>query len=256
MNSKAETTKKLTINFKKILKLQKINTNLNTDSMGKKYWNSSSTEEKGNCCYEKKQTQLIENIYIFSILFWIVLIIVIGIFPGCSFLELFILLIPILVFLVCYNSAKFVTTDVENFVTTGLLSFVLILVVVPILTLVGKRFPNDILFLRLGVLAITFGVLSLLDVWVSVKYISIIKHVRSILRTFAITLVVFILLRYFIAVYEQANCKRSDNLTCPTQIQVSGPPEKTFGTPLNQSRSNVPGQTSGPGPIWGIGLNV
>ena len=170
--------------------------------------NSSSSQKHEECCYEQTQTRLIRQIYIFSMVVWVLLILGLGIFPGCNFWEVFILIIPILVFLIGYNSAKYITVDVENFVTSGLLSFVLLLIVIPVITLIYKQNPADKAFLHLSILVLIFGILSLLDVWVTSKFVSIVKHVRSILRTFAIVILIYVLFHYFIT---KANYKISES---------------------------------------------
>ena len=53
-------------------------------------------------------------------------------------------------------------------------------------------------FMTIVVIALILTLLSLMDVWVNQKYLSILRHVKSILQTFSLTLIIYALYTYYL----------------------------------------------------------
>lgn len=113
-----------------------------------------------------------------------------------------ILAIPLVIFFLSFISVKHITVEIEknsylvNYISIGLI------VIVPILTLAVNQ--SDARFnaekgvvINIIILALIFTILAVLDVWVRPKWLSIIKHLRSIFQTLSLSLILFALYIYF-----------------------------------------------------------
>jgi hypothetical protein len=80
-----------------------------------------------------------------------------------------------------------------NFLTIGLL------LALPLLNWTSKGYNGcKKTFTLIIILAITFSILSMYDIWVPKKWLSVYKHGRSCLQTLSLTLVIFGLVEYFL----------------------------------------------------------
>jgi len=152
---------------------------------------------KNNPIYSEEQAEWIQNIYFIGILFWIILIIGLKIFPTNNIVEFLILLVPIVLLLISFKSIPHISDVVENFMFQANILTLGLLVAFPILTWIYKRSKiNRGLFLSIIGTAIIFSVLSLFDVGVPHKFLPLVKHVKSILQTFALALFIFAIYRF------------------------------------------------------------
>jgi hypothetical protein len=152
--------------------------------------------QKKNCKYEKHTIFWIRIVYIIFIVIWIVLIIY------TKFYRLkaaFILAIPFIIFFISLMNAGELSVEVEeymfaaNFLTIGLL------LALPLLNWTSKGYNGcKKTFTLIIVLALTLSILSMFDVWVPKKWLSVYKHYRSCLETMSLTLVIFGLVEYFL----------------------------------------------------------
>jgi hypothetical protein len=148
--------------------------------------------------YTQEQIDLVQWVYIIALVFWIFIICIFGLYdtdvPGWVILS-----IPLVVFFTGYSNAHHLTVEVEhenfqsNYFTIGLV------LILPLLTWVKKEYHGDSeRFIRILIFAIIVILLSLLDVWVEKKYLSVAKHAKSVLQTLAITLIIYALYSFYI----------------------------------------------------------
>ncbi len=138
----------------------------------------------------------IRIIYIIFIVFWSILI---WYFRFYRLKASYLLLIPYIVFIIGIANAGVLSTDIEeemfraNFLSVGLL------LALPLLNWTNKDYNGDRrLFSTIIILALVFSILSLFDIWVSKKWLSLSKHIRTCLQTFSLTLIMFGLVEYFL----------------------------------------------------------
>lgn len=143
--------------------------------------------------YGNRKIDWIFIIYIITIIGWGLIIWYLKPTAG-----LFILFIPFIVFLISIFSLHHLSVSVENemfafdYLSTGLL------VILPLLSCILNNYKgNRTQMVRVLLLAITFTILSLVDVWVPEKYLSMTKHIRSIFQTISLTLILYALYIYY-----------------------------------------------------------
>ena len=149
-------------------------------------------------CYGKKKTFIIQATYIISALVWIFMIGFLSLYRTDQIGAL-IVLIPLFTFGISYMNASYLTVEVEedmfkaNFLSIGLL------LVLPLLTWMNRDYTGDRKqFYAVLIGALIFTLLSLTDVWVRKRWVSLVKHVKSVFQVFSLTLLIFALYLYYI----------------------------------------------------------
>lgn len=151
--------------------------------------------------YGQRKVRSIQSIYIISAVLWLCLILVLRLYrtdlPGY-----FILAIPIFVFAFGYVNSNGLSADVEedmfkaNYLSIGLL------VVLPLLTWFNNDYKGSNEkrreFMTLIIVALVLTMLSLVDVWVPKKWVTLVKHVKSVLQTASLALIIFALYTYYV----------------------------------------------------------
>lgn len=147
--------------------------------------------------YGRKKVFNIQLLYIIASILWIILIIIAGLYKT-TILGFLILSIPIFIFGFGFSSARHLTVEIEeNLFTANSLSIGLV-ILLPLLTEVDKSYnKNKKTFTRAMVIAVVLAMLSLIDVWIQPKMISLTKHIKSIFQTTALTLLVYALYMYY-----------------------------------------------------------
>lgn len=146
--------------------------------------------------YGQTKKDILFGIYLSAIILWGILLAYLS--PNVDLWGWIILLIPILVFLISMFSLDGVSTIVEENVFQINTLSVGLLIILPLLAFITKDFKGDqILMVQVVLLAITFSLLSMIDVWVSEKWITLTRHVRSIFQTVSLTLILFALYLYY-----------------------------------------------------------
>ena len=154
-------------------------------------------------CYKQKQINTIRYMYICATILWLVAIAFMGILPPRDWIELLILFIPIIVFAISYSQLDCITEKVEGYMFRANLLTLGLLISLPLLTWIHENsHENRLMFIRLSSAAIILSVLTLVDIWVCPKYLPLVRHIRSVFQTFALTFFIFVLYRFFI---EKAN---------------------------------------------------
>lgn len=139
----------------------------------------------------------IRFIYITGILVWILILHFLRLYKT-DFFTILILAIPFICFSIGYINAPQLTGELEdelfrsNYLSVGLL------LVVPLLTWINREYVGDkTRYTKILILAIIMSLLSMIDIWVSDKYLAVLKHGQSVLQTFSIILIVYGLYSYY-----------------------------------------------------------
>ena len=139
----------------------------------------------------------IQIAYLVSAIAWIFLIYAVG-FYNTSLLGFLILGIPLVVFAFGFVSARHLTVEVEECLFSANSLSIGLVILLPLLTEIDKTYNrNRQVVTRAIIIAIVLAMFSLIDIWVSPKYLSLTKHVKSILQTCALSLLIFGLYMYY-----------------------------------------------------------
>lgn len=146
--------------------------------------------------YGSTKKDVIFFVYLIALLLWGIIIAYLS--PKVTLWGFIILAIPFLVFILGMITIDSLSPAVEdslfrhNVLATGLL------IILPLLAFITKDFKGDqTLMIQVVLLAITFSLLSMVDVWIPEKWLSLVQHIKSIFQTFALTLILFSLYLYY-----------------------------------------------------------
>lgn len=195
---------------------------------------SGGKDGKG-CSPERYDQCTVENmqyLYIFLLIMWLLILTVLGIFSedndGISFL---ILAIPPILFLIAYvNLPDLSPVDEERVAGTNILT-VGLLVAFPIFTWIyDKSKISRTLFNKLLIAAIILSILAMIDIWIPCDLVPYEHHIRSALQTFAFTLFIFALYRFYVTreayqaqrEQEKAMNNDSNNGGSKANVTISG----------------------------------
>lgn len=146
--------------------------------------------------YGARKKDVLFSVYLVAILLWGILLAYLQ--PETDFLGWIILIIPILVFLIATLSLDSISATVESNVFQFNSLSVGLLIIMPLLTFITRDFKgNQRLMVQIVLLAITFGLISMIDVWIAEKWITAIRHIKSVFQTVSLTLVLFALYLYY-----------------------------------------------------------
>jgi len=153
--------------------------------------------------YSKNKSQAVRLVYIFAIILWLGLIFFLQLYKT-SALGYFILFIPLFFyFLGIYNASR-LTVEVEE--KTYAVSYISIslLIVIPLVAWVDKNYRGDNWYMsKIIVVAVVLALISLIDIWVRPKWLSVVRHIKSALQTASLTLLVFALYVYYNGQHNQ-----------------------------------------------------
>lgn len=160
-------------------------------------------------------------IYLFAILVWGIILAYLQ--PSVKLAGWILLAIPLVVFVLGILTIDSLSPAVEadmfqyNILSTGLL------IILPLLTFITRDFKGDHhLMIEIVLLAITFSLLSMIDVWIPEKYLSLTKHIRSIFQTFSLTLILIALYLYYSAMDHLPWTQPSNSETVPISTSYLG----------------------------------
>lgn len=149
--------------------------------------------------FGRRKVQIIKIIYLIGIVLWTILIWYMK-FYKTGKLGYIILIIPLFVYLFGFINSNKITVEVEDSLFSANYLSVGLLIVVPLLSWVDskeKENKNKVMVIESMLIAIVLSLLSLVDIWVSPKWLSTVKHIKSILQTAAVTLLVFSLYMFY-----------------------------------------------------------
>lgn len=144
--------------------------------------------------YTPNKIRYIQTLYIIAGIIWASIILIMGLYRT-DVIGLIILTIPFIIFIIGYYNASVMTPEIEEIVFKSNYLSVGLLVVIPLFTWLGKHHDEDRgHFIGIITLGVILSMISLLDFWVKRGWMSVIKHLKSVLQTMALTL--FILAFY------------------------------------------------------------
>ncbi|CAH6418733.1 Hypothetical protein POVN_LOCUS454 [uncultured virus] len=144
--------------------------------------------------YGERKAFWVDSIYICAILIWLIFICYFRLYasPGA-----FVLWLPPILFLIALVNINNLTLEVEadmfkaNYLSIGLL------VVLPLLAWMSRDYAGDRShFVTVIMLAMVLTLLSLIDVWVAPRWLTVYKHARSCIQTMAIGLLIYAIVAY------------------------------------------------------------
>jgi hypothetical protein len=163
----------------------------------KNYSQDSKDEPDLPPCDSQQQFHL-KVIYGIAIIIWILLIFYLRKHIDISSSSILILLIPLLLFcIVIFNISDKDVQNKHTYIKTEHLSFWLLLAF-PVLTWIGDKMPSKrIDFNKIVGIGIMLSLLSLFDLWAPLKFSVYMSHIRFILTTLSITLLLVLVYGIF-----------------------------------------------------------
>lgn len=146
--------------------------------------------------YDRPVRIFIQIAYIIAIVIWLIIIYVLHLYKCLDPFGLLILSIPLFVFAIGFQNVCKQGKEVEgemfraDFLALGLLF-------VSILIEWKKEKTADRTTSWLILLAFIFIIFSVIDLWVTYKYLSLLKHIKSMFQTYAAVLLIYVLYLQF-----------------------------------------------------------
>ena len=152
-------------------------------------------DSKGNPnFYDEESVDNVKFIYIISIVIWVILICILQMYIT-DYIGILILFIPIVIFIISFVSFKSCQTDIEDEIFQyDILAFGVVIVTV-FLSLGYPEYSSY--FYRLIFVGILLMGLSMIDVWVSRRFLIVHKHIRGILQTMATTIFIYLFYSFY-----------------------------------------------------------
>jgi len=139
-------------------------------------------------------------IYSFGIILWIYIIYYFKMLPSKDNIDFIIIIVPIFLFILAIFSSSGITPSVEQFMFRGNILSLGLVISLPLLSwVVDKYLGSDRkTFVQMMSIAIILSMITLVDIWVPEKYLYIVKHIKSILQTIAVFILMICLYRFLI----------------------------------------------------------
>ena len=155
-------------------------------------------DKKGGKIYGTRKRLIIKWIYIASIIGWVLLLYLLR-FYRTSWVGYIILSIPIFVYLLGIINSNQMTVEVEENVFGSSYLSIGMLIIIPFLAWMDKR-PNvnNAIVSEALILAIILSLVSLVEIWVPPKWLSIVRHLKSIFQMAALSLLVFGMYMFYV----------------------------------------------------------
>ncbi len=147
--------------------------------------------------YDDKTSRVIQAIYIIAVILWSMLIFILDLLEADIIIWIF-LFIPIIVYGINFvNIDSFECESEEDMFQGNFLTFGFLITLI----LLNWNSPLDsadkFKFFVLLVVAFILLMISLIDVWVDKKSMSIVKHIKTVLHTSALVLLALSLYLYY-----------------------------------------------------------
>jgi hypothetical protein len=145
----------------------------------------------------KNKSNRIQITYILGLIVWLLIVVIFELYDTDLF-GLLILSIPIFVFFISLINAPYLTVDTENTIYGFNYLPIGLSVVILIITLMNTHYEgNKEKVIVVTVLALMIAVFSAINIPVRPKWISLIRHIRSILQTYSLSLIIYGLYIYY-----------------------------------------------------------
>ena len=145
--------------------------------------------------YNQEEVYNIRSINIIFILFWLLLIFIFKLFTKNA---VFVLFIPIILFLISFINADYFSPDSSESIMQTTFVSIGLLVAIPMLSFMKTSSKNTHHISSILLTAMCLTLLSYLHVWLPPKSLYIWKHCRSCLETMAVTLFIYVLITFYI----------------------------------------------------------
>jgi len=135
-------------------------------------------------------------IYLILVLIWIALVICMKLYDT-NYVGLLILLIPIIIFGIAtlYADEHLVSNhtlnDDDDFLTIG------IILLLPLLTYFDKDFTDKGRFMSIVIVSLFLFLLSVIPMWIPMRFAKYLKILRTSVQTIAITLLLYVIHLYY-----------------------------------------------------------
>ena len=154
---------------------------------------------------EQTNVNIIIAVYVIGIIIWVIVIIVLRIYVGMTIIMGAILLIPIFIFTMGIMNANVIRTSESSQVVGSFYLPFSLLIIIPLLAWTSRDYTGDKKqFIAILVFSIIFILLSIVDAWVRDSWLPYVMHIRSILETIGLVLIIFSLCLYL---YDVRNRK-------------------------------------------------
>lgn len=148
--------------------------------------------------YSPNTIQQLQLLYILAAVFWIVLCILLNLMKYANWLIWILLALPLIIFGLNFYAVPYIGPDIEQYMTTGdYLAFGTLIVIVLVYWKAPISENSKTEFLKIIVVAAILMMLGMLDLWVPQQYRSIVRHLHSILDTYALILLSVALYFYY-----------------------------------------------------------
>jgi len=151
--------------------------------------------------YGTRKTRAVQSLYVISALLWIALILLLGLYRTDR-AGILILSLPLFVFAFGFINSGSLSVEVEEDMSKANYLSIGLLVVLPLLTYLNNDYKGSAEkrrhFMTIIIVALILTMLSLVDIWVKKKWITLMKHIKSILQTASLTLIIFALYIYYV----------------------------------------------------------
>ncbi len=151
--------------------------------------------------YPPGTVRILQFIYIAAIFLWIFLILIFKISLKDT-IGLLLLAVPIIIFLLSFVNVARITVETESKLFNVTYLSIGVFVIIPMVT--NEKFSTSQI-MKISTMAMILAVFSLLDVWVPPDWVTIIRHVRSILQISSLSLIVYALYLLFTGFCEKGD---------------------------------------------------
>lgn len=148
--------------------------------------------------YSPNTIQQLQLLYILAAVFWVVLCILLNLLKYANWLIWILLALPIIIFGINFYAVPYIGPDIEQYMTTGdYLAFGTLIVIVLVYWKAPIAESAKTEFLKIIVVSAILIMLSMLDLWVPQQYRTLVRHLHSILDTYALILLSVALYFYY-----------------------------------------------------------
>jgi hypothetical protein len=146
-------------------------------------------------CYSKENVEKIYYVYVIMTSIWIFTIVYLKLWNLPSF---YIVIIPFITIVIGMYYADTLDESVESELFKASYLPVGTIILIPMLSWISKDYNGDQKqFIGMVIAALTFTLLTLIDIWTPRAIISVIKHSRSCFQTMSITLIILCLVTFY-----------------------------------------------------------
>lgn len=158
--------------------------------------------------YNKKNTRnskdkilIIKLVYIFGMILWTITISMLGLYNH-DVICMSLIFVPYIIFLVSMLNVRFITKAEEvNYFSYDYLS-VGLLIFLPLMSWMNlNNKSSHPMFITIVIVALAFTMAAMIDIFIKPEYLSVMKHIRSILQTCAMILLIYAVYLYYVSNY-------------------------------------------------------